>query len=318
MSQAKVSIIVPVYNTAKYIDRCYNSINSQSYPSIEVIMVNDGSTDNSGEIIEDIASRAQHVVTVHQANQGLSGARRSGVLKATGDYVMFLDSDDTLPHDAIEYMVKTCEENNLDAFYGGHNRIVDGRVVVSAPRGFEGVVSGEEMLLNVLNPAFVFIGGMCFSRRRFWDADMFCKDRELPSEDMISNVRLAIKCNRIGVFDKPVYDYYLVSTSLTMTGRYYKQPYFKNLYNQLKGFLKESGKEDLTFDNVRMMEIYTFGFLLNEIDTTDDWYKQVLAYDVSRYPSKIKVLHLLMRWPWLLHQCVKGNRWMKKVFGLQR
>lgn len=315
MNQPLVSVIIPVYNTGLYIGRCVKSVQEQSYNNVEIIFVDDGSTDDSGKIVDTIVATTDNATVIHQPNQGLSGARRSGMLKATGDYVMFLDSDDTLPKDAIEYMVDTCESKGLYAFYGGHNRIVDGKVHVSAPRTFEGVVTGDEMLLNILNPAFVFIGGMCFSRREFWNEDMFCKERELPSEDLITNVKLAIKCNRIGIYNKPVYDYFLTSSSLTVTGHYYKLPYFKNLYNQLRQVLKDNGKEEFTKDNVRMMEVYTFGFLINDIDTSDEWYKQILCYDVRGYPIKIKILHMLLHWPWLLHLCVRGNRWLKRIIS---
>lgn len=313
MSHPQVSVIIPVYNTGKYIERCLKSIQAQTYKNIEIVFVDDGSTDDSGPLLDTLSSSLDNVVVIHQENKGLSGARRSGSMKAKGEYIMFLDSDDTLPLDAIEYMVGTSLKENLDAFYGIFNRVIDGKVNSAKPRDFEGVISGDQMLCNILNPDFTYLGGMCFSRRNLWDEDMFCKERELPSEDLITNVKLAIKCNRVGVYNKQVYNYYLVESSLTSTGRYYKLVYFKNLYNQLKAILKKEEKEELVFHELRKKEIYDFSFLIKDIDTKDEWYKHILSYDVSNYPRKTKILHTLLHWPWLLHLCVKSNRAVKRI-----
>lgn len=315
MPQPKVSVIIPVYNAGKYVERCLESVQNQTYKNTEIIFVNDGSTDNSGSIIDEIAIAAQNIMSFHQENQGPAAARRTGVLKASGDYVMFLDSDDTLPLDAIEYMVTISLQQNLDAFYGLFNRIVDGKVYTLASRNFEGVISGDEMLKNAIDPNFVYVAAVCFSKREFWDADMFCKNRNLPSEDVITNVKLAIKCNRIGVYNKPIYNYHFVATSLTSTVKFFKQECFKDFFNQLKKVLVENDKEELTKDSVRMKEITTFGFLIKDIDTKDEWYKQVMAYDVRNYPRKIKVLHNLLHWPWLLHLFINGNRLLKRVIS---
>ena len=313
LNTSKVSVIIPVYNSGKYLPRCVESVLAQNHKDIELILVNDGSTDNSSEVIDEIVAANHNAAAIHQSNQGSSMARCAGALKATGDYVMFLDSDDTLPKDSIGYMVTMCEKENLDAFYGGYNRIVNSHIQQSTPRDFEGVVTSDEMLQNILGQKFFFVACMCFSRRQLWCADMFYKERKMPSEDVLTNVLLALKCKRIGVYNKPVYNYYLVSDSLSVSGRYFKQAYFKNFYSLLKLVLKENGKEELAKDLVRMKEIYDFGFLINDIDTKDEWYKQIMAYDVKNYPRKIKVLHKLLHWPWLLHFCIKSNRLFKNL-----
>lgn len=312
MSLSKVSIIVPVYNAEPYVDRCLQSIKSQTYNNLEVIMVDDGSTDNSGELIDEIAASSHNVIALHQANQGPAAARHAGVMKAAGDYVMFLDSDDTLPHDAVEFMVTTSRRENLDAFYGMLYRIINDKTLTLPPRDFEGVVGSDEMLRNILDPTFVYHAAICFSRRELWDDDMFCKERNLPSEDILTNIKLALKCHRIGLYNKPVYNYHLVSTSLTMTGRYFSQEHFKNFFNELEVILQENGKAQLLRDDVRIMEIHTFGFYITKI-VKDEWYHEIMSYDVHDYPRKIKTLHRLLRYPALLKTLVATNRWLKKL-----
>lgn len=317
MSQPKVSIIIPVFNAVQFLDRCIQSVRNQTYKNIEVILVDDGSTDNSGAVIDEFDASFPNIIALHQENQGPAAARRNGVLHASGDYVMFLDSDDSLPLDAVEYMVSTSLRDNLDVFYGLLNRVIEDKTITFPQRDTEGIVNGDKMILNILDPNFVYHAAECFSKRQFWDADMFCNDRNLPSEDILTNIKLVIKCDRIGVYNKPVYNYHLVGTSLTMTGRYFGQEYFRNFFNQLNAILKENGKEKLAKDHVHMLEIHTFGFYIKKI-IKDYWYKRIMAYDVSRYPSKIKVLHMLLHCPWLLHACVKSNRLIKRVMGKQR
>ena len=189
------------------------------------------------------------------------------------------------------------------------------KVFAMPPRDFEGVVTGDEMLKNSIDPHFNYHAAICFSKHELWDGDMFCNDRNLPSEDVLTNVNLILRCKRVGIYNKPIYNYHLVGTSLTMTGQYFNQTCFKNFFNQLKTTLKENGKEELMKDYVRMKEITSFGFLIKDIDTSDDWYKQVMAYDVNDYPRKIRLLHKLLHFPCLLKSLVGINRWQKRLLN---
>lgn len=101
----KVSIIIPVYNIEKYIERCLLSIINQSYKNIEVIIVDDGSTDKSSDIVDDYLNHNNFIV-IHKENGGLSSARNAGLKVATGEFVMFVDGDDYLMDNAIEILVK--------------------------------------------------------------------------------------------------------------------------------------------------------------------------------------------------------------------
>lgn len=94
-----ISVIVPIYNGSRTIKRCVDSILSQSYTDIEVILVNDGSLDGSGNIIDDYAQRDMRVKSIHKANGGLSAARNLGIEKAHGEYLSFVDADDWIEKD---------------------------------------------------------------------------------------------------------------------------------------------------------------------------------------------------------------------------
>ena len=113
-----VSIVVPFYNQRRYLDDCLSSICSQTYQDLEVIVVNDGSTDDSPNIARDWSRRDARVVIYDKANEGVTMARQYGLLKATGKYVAFVDSDDLLPKNAVEVLVQYIEDNGVDLVMG--------------------------------------------------------------------------------------------------------------------------------------------------------------------------------------------------------
>lgn len=109
-----ISIIVPIYNVEPYIDECLYSIISQTYRNIEIILINDGSTDRSGQIAEKYKTLDDRVVLIHKKNGGVSKARNIGVELARGKYICFADSDDILASDYIEYLYELMKNNEVD------------------------------------------------------------------------------------------------------------------------------------------------------------------------------------------------------------
>ena len=117
-----VSIVVPVYNVELYLEKCVNSIVNQTYQNIEIILVDDGSTDGSGIKCDELAQKDNRIIVIHKENGGLSDARNVGIEKATGDFYVFLDSDDMLVDGAIEVLkkkiAKLTDEPYIDTVYG--------------------------------------------------------------------------------------------------------------------------------------------------------------------------------------------------------
>ena len=110
----KVSIIVPIYNAGKYLKKCLDSIINQSYQDLEIILVDDGSTDNSGKICDDYAKKDKRIKVVHQKNAGQSAARNQGLKEATGAYISFIDADDEIRPNFISKLLAPFEKNDTD------------------------------------------------------------------------------------------------------------------------------------------------------------------------------------------------------------
>lgn len=110
----KVSVIIPVYNVEKYLSRCVKSVMEQTYKDLEIILVDDGSTDNSGKLCDDFASKDERIIVIHKENGGLSSARNVGIEAAKGDAFFFLDSDDYISVDCIKKMVSLMESKSAE------------------------------------------------------------------------------------------------------------------------------------------------------------------------------------------------------------
>lgn len=128
----KVSIIVPVYNVEKYLSKCLESLINQTLKDIEIVCVNDGSTDNSLSILKEYANKDSRIKVIDKQNKGVSVARNLGIEVATGEYLMFVDSDDYLIENACEKALNTIEHNNSDICIFGHYDLVDGKLVKSS------------------------------------------------------------------------------------------------------------------------------------------------------------------------------------------
>lgn len=109
-----ISIIVPVYNVEKYLQRCVDSLVAQTYENIEIVLVDDGSTDKSGEICDRLAKKNSTIKVIHKANGGQSSARNAGLMACNGEYIGFIDSDDWVAADMYQYMVKLLQEKNAE------------------------------------------------------------------------------------------------------------------------------------------------------------------------------------------------------------
>ncbi|MBR5939415.1 glycosyltransferase family 2 protein [Candidatus Saccharibacteria bacterium] len=117
---SQVSVIIPIYNTEKYLKKCLNSIMNQTHKNLEIILVDDGSTDNSGKIADDYAKKDKRIKVIHQKNQGQSTARNNGLKKATGDFVSFIDSDDEISKDFYQKHLATFNEDTAVSACGAH------------------------------------------------------------------------------------------------------------------------------------------------------------------------------------------------------
>lgn len=200
----KISVIVPVYNVIEYLEQCLNSIVNQTMQDIEIIVIDDGSTDGSGQICDDYARNDPRITLLHKKNQGLSAARNDGLAIARAEYIMFVDSDDWVEPDfcSIPYQVAIDSRSDIVIFQRIWHRgnIVD----CQQPFPFDGIASKKDVLTDLWS----LIGVICWNklyRRNLFDDIRFPVGR--LSEDVAVTHRLVNKANKVYLINEPLYNH---------------------------------------------------------------------------------------------------------------
>lgn len=211
-----ISVIVPVYNVAEYLPKCVDSILAQSYSHLEIILVDDGSTDESGRICDEYSKNDSRVKTIHKANGGLSDARNVGIEASSGDYIMFVDSDDLIHYRFVETLLGLSldhkagiasvefksfyEESDLDL-----SEAFDGKVMVfSSEESIERVLYQNVLDNSVCNKIYArdVIGNLRFPIGKLY-------------EDMAICYRLMERTSKVAHKQVPLYYYRLRKDSIT-------------------------------------------------------------------------------------------------------
>ena len=197
----KLSVIVPVYNVEQYIRPCVQSVYMQGLPEddFELILVNDGTRDSSFEVIKDIISSHNNIVVLEQSNQGLSAARNLGLLRASGQYVLFLDSDDLLIENTLSYLLSLTNEDLVDLLIAGfvkmdNSEINLGRSIMPVEYVIE-KKNASEYFLQDFNPRQCYVWRSIY-RKRFLDEN---KLRFMPGiyfEDVPFTTECLIKAEK--------------------------------------------------------------------------------------------------------------------------
>lgn len=223
MMGEKISVIVPVYNVEAYLERCVESILQQTYAHFELILINDGSTDSSGQICDHLASQYENIKVYHIENAGVSNARNMGIQLATGSWVTFIDSDDFVTQDYLATLASAVEGLNVGFVIAPLHHIKNGVVTDLPPHsGKTELWSTEETMKELLmtTRTSFFPVAKLFKRDLLAD-DKFNTNYHL-AEDALFLTELLLKTRCSCVFiDKPVYYYdHREGSATTSVNRY--------------------------------------------------------------------------------------------------
>lgn len=176
----KYSIIVPAYNTEKYIDKCLKSIFSNTYKNFEVIIVNDGSTDKTEDIINKYIKKYDNIIYIKQKNMGLSMARNNGVKKATGDYLLFIDSDDYVEKNLLENINKNIDD--LDVLRYQLNIVFNDKIIPYEEKEFN-VTDGIDAFEKIVKYKFIEMASLYVINRKYYVDNNFEFEKGVYHED---------------------------------------------------------------------------------------------------------------------------------------
>lgn len=218
---ARISVVVPVYNVEEYLRECLDSVATQSFQDLEVVMVDDGSTDGSVAICEEYAARDERFRLVRQPNGGLGNARNTGAREASGEFLNFLDSDDVLPRHALRTLIRSLDKTGSDFATGNVHRFNRGGVTPApfVARAFgktrpqTHITKFRGLLVDRIAPNKLF-------RRSFWDQHGFAFPEGVTHEDIPVILPAHFLAKSVDVIADPVYLYRLRETGgLSITQR---------------------------------------------------------------------------------------------------
>lgn len=238
-----ISVIVPIYNVENELDRCLDSIINQTYQNLEIILVNDGSTDNSKSICDEYLKKDNRIIYIEQKNQGLSAARNTGILKAKGDYYIFIDSDDYINLNFVLELYKTLITNKSDISVCGYKKVYEEKEDIS--RKENGVIcsySGNLKYYNVYNEFDIYT---TVAWNKLYKKEIF-KDLKYPiskiHEDEFVVLQVLENANKISYTSCKYYYYYQRANSITGNYKYNRVDILEALKNKMDFFEKKKFK----------------------------------------------------------------------------
>lgn len=244
-----VSIIIPVYNAKKTLNRCIDSVLNQEYTDFELILVNDGSKDESASICDEYAAKDARVKVIHKENSGVSDTRNTGIAEAQGEYLQFMDADDWITADATKLMVREAQERNCELVITDFYRVVGDKIAHKGSIKDEGEMSREEFADCMKdNPADFYYGVLwnkLFRRDIIIEHQLGMDASVSWCEDFLFNLEYLLHVNKVFVLTVPIYYYVktegsLVSQSMNVARvvqtklhvfNYYNK-FYKNVYDE--------------------------------------------------------------------------------------
>ena len=255
----KVSIIVPVYNVEKYISECITSLIEQTYENIEIIIINDGSTDKSKEICQELKEKDERIIFITKHNSGVSDTRNIGISKSTGDYIVFVDSDDYIDKHYIEEMVKGMkEEEFIDMAVCNYVELYKNVLLHGGSNLTDNLIITNKEAINDIYKLKSF-GGYLWNK--IFKNDIIRKynirfNKEIHMcEDMLFILTYLSECNHIKRIPKELYFYRMRKSSMIWNKDEIK---YKTLYNAYNQMYKIIYKNDVKMD-------YFYYMVLNSI-----------------------------------------------------
>lgn len=303
-----VSIVVPAYNSEKTLDSCIQSVVSQDYANIELIIVDDGSFDSTRVIAENYAASDSRIVLVEKKrNEGLVLARKSGVDIARGKYIQYLDADDSLCEGAIKNLVRKAEESNADIVVAPFFFCIEGKRERSLYFDF-GELSGRDYLKAILTWKAYWSVWSKFHLRSLYYHDIERPDITL-GEDVILSTQLLLNSKKVVTIDKEIIYYNFTPSSMSHPENFDDSKYvdFKNYVTWINNYvlrknLLQSLREEIAYFNLKtiLMRLHW-----GKIEDVDMGMKDIIA-DIKLFPDlllavtrrerKIIMVYRFSRW----------------------
>lgn len=264
-SDDKISVIVPVFNVADYLDRCVTSIINQTYNNLEIILIDDGSTDNSGKLCDDYALKDNRITIIHQDNQGLSEARNAGMRKASGKYIFFCDSDDYLELDCFERMLVRLKKDHANIVACGFTSVYD---ETSKEVQAEGIIndpnpgrwSGRQSVIEMMrNSNVCSVVWNKLYKKELFDGLRF--PRGIQNEDEAITYKLLYRAGIVSYMPEALYNYYQRNNSIMHENLEERFDFFlRSSLDRIKFFSDNNESELVQHSRISLLEWIKYSY----------------------------------------------------------
>ena len=285
-----ISIIVPVYNVEQYLEKCVNSIVNQTYKNLEIILVDDGATDSSGKLCDELAKIDNRIKVYHKENGGLSDARNYGVERATGDYMGFVDSDDYIDAEMYEKLYEAIKKENVDVAECNLKIIYPEREELFTEQNYYNVCTKQEYLEEYLKIEKIF-GSACVRLIK----SNIAKKLKFPVgklyEDTYYAYDLIDMVDKYVIMDTSYYNYLMRENSITNTKF---NPRILDLIEIVEEFHKMTYKSYPSLKEAAdCRRMYAYFSVLNSILLEDEfknnsYYPKIINYFKENYRTILK------------------------------
>ena len=295
MQKYKFSIIIPVYNTEKYLEKCLDSIINQSYQNMEIIVVNDGSTDNSKDILSFYHNKYPKLINVYNlTNKGVSAARNYGISKASGDYFIFIDSDDYLEPDLLSNVNKNIVDN-VDIIRFNFNRVNNTKTISYKVNTFD-LLNGKEAFNSLISDGEIAIIWSYAFRKEFWLEHDFKFIEGIYHEDFALIPLIIRSASKVSSIAYVGYNYVIRENSIMTT-------------KDNKKIIKKANDMLIAFDNLKSNYKEDKVFQSYVANATIDKAKTLSGSDLKKYIKELKKRQI---YKYLLDDTL--GRKIKKIF----
>lgn len=248
-----VSVIVPVYNVERYLKKCIESIINQTYKNLEIFLVDDGSTDNSGKICDRYAKKDNRINVIHKENKGVSSARNAGINEAKGEWIAFIDADDWIEENYIEELLKNTSKE-IDIVQCGYNRVIGNKKEKINCDGKDIIQNKDDFLIKCLNPQTAYgLSHMKIIRKDIIKEKRF-NEKIVVCEDALFNIEISKNMIDFKMIKQPLYNYRINQSSVV---KKYDKNYptkYENSLNIIYDYLEKN----YTDNNLIKQNYYNF------------------------------------------------------------
>jgi glycosyltransferase involved in cell wall biosynthesis len=290
MTANRISVIVPIYNAEKYLNKCLDSIVNQSYKNLEIILINDGSTDTSSSLINEYAAKDKRIVSIEKKNGGVGSAYRIAFENVTGAYISFVDSDDYIELNMYEELIKIVKENKPDIIHFGYILVNDMGKKLQNNNTINDIIEGND---KILNKHFTFVKDPSLACRLF-KSNLFTEVNLIDQNvgiDEIVFLQVLCKCEKVVHIQK--FYYYANARENSVSRACYSKEKIKQyimVHRFLCNFMDKTNRKYSPYLYLKylklLLPVYEFTRVSKELRGSEEQY--CLMNDLISYYNKAK------------------------------